>query len=132
MEAVTCDLQYSGVADAFLALTGGATLALVVVVPFPAEARALIAAWALGGAARARARLTGTCRLRISCEGDIQVHARGRVVEGRVVAGCFIAPWLTIVRWRASGTRLASSLVLLPGMVGEAQLRNIRVILRWA
>jgi len=132
MEAVTCDLQYSGAADAFLALAAGATLALVALVPFPVEARVTIIAWTLGGAALARARMAGTRRLGISCEGAVEVHAGGRVIEGRLATGSFVAPWLTIVRWRPHGAWFARSLVLLPGAAPAATLRAIRVILRTA
>ena len=132
MEHVACRLRYSGAADAFFALAVGVTLALVLLVAFPAQARLLIIAWALGGAALARIKLARTRWLRLSCDGAIEVHAGGRVVEGRLVPGSFVAPWLTIIAWRPHGARLTRRLVLLPGAAPPVQLRAIRVILRWA
>ena len=45
--------------------------------------------------------------------------------------GSFVAPWLTVVRWRPAGGRLDRTLVLLPDAAGSREMRNIRVILRW-
>jgi toxin CptA len=132
MREVACELRYGGIADAFLLVAVAATLALVMLVPFPTEARMAIVGWALLGAAHARAKLAGTRRLRIDCDGAVEVHIRGRVVQGRLAAGSFVAPWLTIVRWRHRGAWLASTLVLLPGAASPGTLRAIRVILRAA
>lgn len=131
MEEVTCELQYSGVAEAFLALAVGATLAVVVLVPFGHEARALMFGWVVGGATAARAKLRRVRRLRLSCDGQVELHEEGGVRIGRVVPGSFVAPWLTIVRWRPAGARLCGTLLLLPGMARSDALRKIRVILRW-
>ena len=45
MEEVRCDFKYSGVARAFLACAAAGTFALVALVPFPWEARALAWTW---------------------------------------------------------------------------------------
>ena len=83
MEHVASDLRYSRVADAFLALAVAGTLAIVALVPFPPEARVLVVAWALGGAAAARIKLTGTRWLRVSSDGAVEVRVRGRVGDAR-------------------------------------------------
>ena len=119
-------------AEAFLAFAVGATVAIVMLVPFAPEARAGVIVWTLVGATLARARLSAAHRLRLSCDGVIEVHVAGRVLEGRVVAGGFVAPWLTIVAWRPRGAWFVRTLVLLPGTAPTVQLRAIRVILRWA
>lgn len=132
MEEVTCELKYSGAAEVFLALAVGATLAIVVLLPFPDEARAGLFGWVVGGATCARMKLRRTRALRLSCDGSIEIHEADRVRTGRVCSGSFVSPWLTIVNWRPDGARFVRTLPLLPGMVGTEKLRSIRVILRWA
>lgn len=131
MEEVTCDLKYSGAADAFLALAVAGTLAIVLLVPFPEALRAALVAWVIAGAGWARAKLRRVRALHIRCDGAIEVHEHGGVRTGRVVPGGLVAPWLTIVNWRPDGARFSRTLVLLPGMLGAQPMRNIRVILRW-
>ena len=53
-------------------------------------------------------------------------------VAGEIVAGSFVAPWLTIVHWRAASSRLVRTVVVLPDMLDAATFRALRVILRWA
>lgn len=53
-------------------------------------------------------------------------------IEGRIVAGSFVAPWLTIVRWRPRGARFARTLPVLPDAVDAEAFRALRVVLRWA
>ena len=132
MDQVTSDLRHSRAADAFLLLAAAATLAIVVLVPFPDAVRAALVAWIAVGTRAAAAKLRRVTGVRIACDGVIEVRERDAVVAGRVVPGSFVAPWLTIVNWRPYGAWRTRTLVLLPGMVGNAQLRNIRVILRWA
>ena len=132
MGEVTCDLRYSPAADAFLLAAAGGTLAVVMLVPFPEAARAAITAWIAIAALAARARLRRATWLRIACDGGVELREGGVTFAGRVAAGSFVAPWLTIVNWRPQGAWRTRTLVLLPGMVGNAQLRNIRVMLRWA
>lgn len=133
MEEVCCDFKYSGVARAVLACAVAGTLAIVAHAPFPAEARALALAWvsllALH-ACRAFARATG---VRMDCSRAIAVRGqRGAWRAGTVRDGCFVAPWLTIVRWRPEGAWLDRTLVILPDMAPPEALRKIRVILKWA
>jgi hypothetical protein len=53
-------------------------------------------------------------------------------LPGEVRPGSFVMPWLTIVRWRPDGALRDRTLLLTPGMAPAAQMRKIRVILRWA
>ena len=131
MQQVTCELRYCGTADAFLALAVSATLVIVTLAPFTEAVRALLVFWTIAGAAHARHKLRRVRALRLSADGSIVVHEAKRSRAGQVVPGSFVAPWLTIVHWRPEGARFARTLVLLPGMAGEAPMRNIRVILRW-
>lgn len=132
MREVYCELKYSGAAIALLAAAVGATLALVVFVPFPDEARALAFAWVIALAWDAHRRLATVRALRLDCTGAIAVRDRIGWRTGRLRDGSFVAPWLTIIRWRPDGARLDRTLVLLPDMARAAALRRIRVMLKWA
>ena len=64
--------------------------------------------------------------------GDIEVEdGLGRHRVGRLAAGSFVAPWLTIVRWRPRGARWDRTIPILPSMAGSSGLRRLRVALRW-
>lgn len=133
MEEVCCEFKYSGVADAFLACAVASTLALVTLAPFPAEARAAAFAWVIALATHSRRAVTGVAALRLDCERGISVRARdGAWRAGTVRDGSFVAPWLTIIRWRPEGARLDRTLGILPDMLSRKAMRKIRVILRWA
>jgi toxin CptA len=130
---VYCELKYSGAARAFLAAAAGTTLALVIFVPFPDEARALAFAWVIALAWHAHGRLGAVSALRLDCDRAIAVRdAHGRWRVGEIRDGSFVAPWLTIVRWRPHGARFDRTLAILPDMLPGEAMRRIRVILRWA
>ena len=133
MEEVCCDFKYSGVARAFLACAVVATLAIVAATPFPAEAHALALAWVAFLALHARRALGHATGLRLDCSRAIAVRGpRGAWRVGLVRDACFVAPWLTIVRWRPEGAWLDRTLVILPDMAPPEAMRKIRVILKWA
>ncbi len=68
----------------------------------------------------------------VGLSGHVEVRVAGSPARaGRLVDGSFVAPWLTVVRWRPEGARRVRTLVLLPDMAGEQALRRLRVILRW-
>ena len=46
--------------------------------------------------------------------------------------GSFVAPWLTIVRWRPEGARFDRTFLVVPGMLEREDFRRLRVLLRWA
>lgn len=132
MREVYCEFQYSGAAFVFLAAGVGATLALVIFVPFPDEIRALAFAWVVAMAWHAHGRVAGVRALRIDCTRSIAVRDRIGWRTGELRDGSFVAPWLTVIRWRPDGGRFDRTLVILPDMIQVAAMRQIRVILRWA
>jgi hypothetical protein len=129
---VYCEFQYSGAAFAFLAVAVGATLALVIFVPFPDGIRSFAFAWVTGMAWHTQGRISAVRALRLDCTGGVAVRDRVGWRAGRLRDGSFVAPWLTIIRWRPDGARLDRTLVILPDMIQIAAMRRIRVILRWA
>jgi len=54
----------------------------------------------------------------------------GQWHEAGILPGCYVSRWLIVVALGASGRR-RQSLVLLPDCAPEAQLRQLRVWLRW-
>ena len=132
MREVYCEFQYSGAAFAFLTAAVGTTLALVIFVPFADEARSLAFAWVIVMAWRAHGRLGAVRALCLGCGGSIAVRDRVGWRTGQLRDGSFVAPWLTIIRWRPDGARLDRTLVILPDMIQGTAMRKIRVILRWA
>ena len=131
VEEVRCEFQYSRVAAAFIAFAVAATMLIVVLVPFPDAARLAACAF-LAGAAHAHRRIGALRELKLDCAGAIQVREGERWRTGMLRGGSFVAPWLTIVRWRPDGARFDRTLLLLPDMADREPLRRIRVILRWA
>jgi hypothetical protein len=129
---VYCEFKYSGAAFALLAVAVGSTLALVIFVPFPDAVRALAFAWVVAMAWRAHEVLTGVRALRLDCNRTVAVRDRIGWRTGELRAGSFVAPWLTVIRWRPEGARLGRTLVILPDMIQDTAMRRIRVILRWA
>jgi len=119
-------------------LAAGATLAVIAVTPVFDAARILAATWVACAAIEAthsRALLRGR-------RGVRSLRIRGRAIDvqddlgrwraGTVRAGSFVAPWLTIVRWRPEGAWIDRAVPILPGMADPGDLRRLRVILRWA
>lgn len=138
-EACEVRLSPSRAFAAMIALAAAATLALLAATPGSAALRILAATWvscAALEALHARALLRGSHAVRcvrLRRGGEIEVlDGRGRRREGVVRPGSFVAPWLTIVRWRAHGSRLAATVPILPGMAAEEDLRRLRIMLRWS
>jgi hypothetical protein len=50
--------------------------------------------------------------------------------SGRLQDGSFVAPWLTIVRWRATGEHFDRTVAILPDMIDAARFRELRVLLK--
>ena len=133
MEELCCDFKYSGAARAILAAAVACTAALVVLAPFPAVARVLALAWVAALALHAHRVVSNAAGVRLGAARAIAVRdRRGAWHPGQVCDGSFVAPWLTIVRWRPEGSRRDRTLVILPDMLSRAAMRRIRVILRWA
>jgi hypothetical protein len=121
-----------------VALAALATLAVLAVTPGFDAARILAATWVLCAAleaAHSRALLCGrraARALRIRGTAIEVLDGVGQWQAGTIRAGSFVAPWLTIVRWRPEGARFDRSVPILPGMARDEELRVLRVVLKWA
>ncbi len=72
------------------------------------------------------------CRLAVDLEGRVEAAGpNGTARTGRLAAGSFVAPWLTIVRWRPEGARFARTVLVPPDAVDPEAFRRLRVLLRW-
>jgi len=133
MEAVACELKYSGAAFAFLLLAAASTMGMVLVTPFDPPLRAAILAYVAVQSVRACRALLAPTALRLRHSREVQVRsAAGPWQAGVVSEGCFVLPALTVLRWRPQGCRVDRTLLLLPGMAPVDDLRKIRVILRFS
>jgi toxin CptA len=133
VEEVCCEFKYSGAAFAFLAAAALGTLTLIACTPFPDEVRLPGAAWVIALALHSWRTFASSAALRLDCAGAIALRGRsGEWRNGTVRDGCFVAPWLTIVRWRPDGARHDRTVVILPDMLPAEAMRKIRVILKWA
>lgn len=115
-----------------------ATLAVIAATPGPDGARILAATWVACGALEAvhsRALLRGRRGVRALCVRGNAIETEdglGRWHKGTIRAGSFVAPWLTIVRWRPDGARFDRSIPILPGMARAEDFRRLRVALKWS
>lgn len=120
-----------------IAAAAGATLGLLALAPGPAALRILAATWVACAALEAihsRAMLRGARGVRSLAlrRGEVEIEdGLGNPRAGRLAAGSFVAPWLTVVRWRPHGARFDRTVPILPSMVDGAQFRGLRVALRW-
>lgn len=126
-ERVEAVLGRSRCAEALVAIGAVATAALLAAVPLPLELRAGGLAWIGACALRALGRLAPGKRLCIDRDGAIAVG--GEV--GSIRAGSFVAPWLTVVRWRPGNAWLDRTVLVAPGMLPGEELRRVRVLLRF-
>jgi hypothetical protein len=134
--SVVCRFQYSGRPLALVAGLALATVGLAAFVPAGPAPRALAGIWTLCMALAAARGLPGgrggPSALALHASGELAVRSAGGEWEaGELRAGSFVAPWLTIVRWRPAGARRDRTILILPGMAQAEALRKIRVILRW-
>jgi hypothetical protein len=132
-ETVRCELQYSRLAAGTILALGIASAAVAASLPLPAWIRLAAVAAVVVEAMLAWARIRAVRFLAVRREGEVRLGLRdGRVLQGRLRPGAFVAPWLTLVRWRPEGARVDRTVVLLPGIADAQALRKLRVILRWA
>ena len=136
--AVEIRIAPSCIAGMLVMIAAGATLLAIAATPGLDAARILAATWvacAALEAAHSRAWLRGRRAVRaLRVRGnaiDVQ-DGLGRWRSGTVRAGSFVAPWLTIVRWRPEGAWFDRTVPILAGMARAAELRRLRVVLRWA
>ena len=105
------------------------TLALVLWLPVGAFLRAMLVLWI--GAAMLRSLRAGIHGMHLMPGGAIEVVDGRRCLRGRLVDGSFVAPWLTIVRWRPERAFFDRTVLVLPGMLDEDAFRALRVALKW-
>lgn len=132
------ELQYSRAAALLIAAMALATLGVVAVTPMPVAAALLLGTATACAALEAIHRVAlhrgarGVRSIAVSRDGAVEVEdGLGARRQGRLSAGCFVAPWLTIVLWRAEGERGDRAVVIVPGMAPGEALRRLRVLLRW-
>jgi toxin CptA len=116
-----------------------ATLGLIAATPGAPVLRILAAAWIACAALEAlhsRALLRGRRAARavsLGGAGDIAIRdALGAWRTGALRGGSFVAPWLTVIRWRPAGARFDRTLPILPDMLSPEDFRRVRVMLRWS
>ena len=136
--SVAFGIHASHAAGAWIALAALATIGLVASMPGALAARIAAMAWIACAALEAihsRALLRGphaARHVRIT-GGLVEVEdGEGRVRSGMLRPCSFVAPWLTIVRWRPEGAWRDRTVPLLPGMLDADEFRQLRVVLRFA
>ncbi|WP_171160876.1 protein YgfX [Usitatibacter palustris] len=108
-----------------------ATLVIVGVTPLPVIAAVGILLWMLVASRRAlavhfAARFVMLDRSRTILWRD----GAGRSHSGVVRDGSFVAPWLTIIRWRPEGAWFDRTILVMPDMIEAEAFRHLRVMLR--
>jgi toxin CptA len=121
-----------------VALASLATVVLIAATPGVLALRILAATWIACAALEAlhsRALLRGRCAARavsLARGGEIAVRdALGCWRAGSLREGSFVAPWLTVIRWRPAGARFDRAVPILPDMLSPDEFRRLRVMLRW-
>jgi hypothetical protein len=126
---MTCDftLAPSRAALGFIGVASAATILLLAALPGRFEARMAAMVWCVGAAAHAFKKHRASHAVRVDGP-SIVVDG----IEGRIVAGSFVAPWLTIVHWKPRDARFTRTLAVLPDAIDAGAFRALRVILRWS
>ena len=128
------DFAPSRRARAFVLVSHGATIALVLALPIDLPLAASTALLVAALAARAwRGLGLGIAGLVVRCDGSVVALGRdGRAREGRLVDGSVALPALASVAWRAAdGTGSTVESVPSDGLAPGAH-RSLRVLLRYA
>ena len=136
--AFAAALAPSRLAAAGLAVLCMATLAVIAITPAPLAPRILAATWVACGALEALHAIAfhrggrGTRAIAVRADGEIEIRSgAGALRTGQVRDGSFVAPWLTIIRWRPHGARFDRTVLILPDMLPADDFRRLRVLLRW-
>jgi toxin CptA len=124
-ERVEAVLGRSRYGEASIAVGAVATALLLAAMPLPLEAQGAAFAWTLFVALRALRRLRPGTRLRVDREGTIEVDG----VEGCVRVGSFVAPWLTVVRWRPRHAWIDRTVLVVADVRPGEERRRLRVLL---
>ena len=126
-------LRASRVAAAWVAVAACATFAVLAAAPHPPLPHALAAIWIAASALQAYrtvALLRGVRAFELNAD-EIEVEdGLGVRCEGEIRDGSFVAPWLTIVRWRPRGAAFDRTILVLPDMLPAPLFRELRVLLR--
>lgn len=125
--AIEASLRPSRAVAAFIAVAALATDVLIAATPLPDWVQGLAVAWTSGAALWA---LRGARRghvLALDREGQVAVDGRA----GAMRAGSFVAPAFTVIRWRPAGAYLDRTLLVARDALDEAQLRELRVLVKW-
>ncbi|QJR09903.1 hypothetical protein DSM104443_00954 [Usitatibacter rugosus] len=136
-DAVELRLVPSRIAALGLVLAGTGTIAVLLQLPLSPvwHWAALAGVLGLTGEAlltvAARRSRWGVHGMRLDRWGAITVRAGGTFRSGLVQPRSFVAPWLTIVRWRPEGARFDRTFVVLPDMADAEGFRRVRVLLKW-
>jgi hypothetical protein len=137
--ALEIALRQSPWAAVIIAVAALACVAVAIGSGGSAAARAIAATWATCLALEAIHRVAlhrgraGATRIVLRRPRDIEVRdGAGAWRAGAIADGCFVASWLTIVRWRPAGAWVDRTIVVLPDMIGAEEFRRLRVMLRWA
>lgn len=123
--AVVVTLARSWRLAAFIASGAGASLALVATTPLPVATAVLLATWLACAGLDAWRRGVRRRHLALGLDGSVAIDA----TPGRLRDGCFVAPWLTLVRWRPDGARFDRTVAVLPDMLPADDFRRLRVLL---
>ncbi len=123
---------------AWVVLVATAALAASLAAPLPAPEQAAAVTALLCVAVRAARRHAWQVgpgvisRFVVDLSGRIEVEsANGTRFTGGLREGSFVAPWLTIVRWRPDGSRFSRTILVAPDAVDPDAFRRLRVLLRW-
>ncbi|APV52182.1 hypothetical protein BWI17_22415 [Betaproteobacteria bacterium GR16-43] len=137
-EALAANLRPSRLAVCLVAMASISTAIILVALPMPSALKGLLAMAVAALAADAlrvvalRRGARGVVALRVDRAGAIEVRdASGRCRIGTAQPGAFVAPWLTIVRWRPHGGRFDRTFIVLPDMIDGERFRRLRVLLQW-
>jgi toxin CptA len=122
-----------------LASMVAASLVVIGFTPGSTALRVLAATWIACGGLEALHAIAlhrgrrGARVLRVSRGGAIEVTSgAGGLRSGELCRGSFVAPWLTIVRWRPRAARFDRTILILPDMLAREDFRRLRVLLRWS
>jgi len=126
-DGVGVTLRRSRLAEGFVATGALATLVLTWATPLAFELQVPAIAWVGAAALLALRRLRAAAWLRVERSGEVQVDGIG----GELRDGSFVAPWLTVVRWRPRGAWLDRTLLLAPDMLDADDFRRLRVLLKF-
>ena len=126
-EGIDVVLGRSRRTEALVALGALATALLVASLPLELELQAPALAWIAYASNRALRKLRRGVRVKLDGAGAIEVGKSA----GSARDGSFVAPWLTVIRWRPLGAWRDRSLLVAPDMLGAEDFRRLRVLLRW-